>query len=278
VTAEAGRTVETTIRLQPARVVAKPVEDAPPPDPGPRVLVRLLRPDGTPYEGQVLTQSGSGRGAAVQAVDGRVSLDGFARGERFELVLFVRGHPRVRRAVEVEADSTDLGEIRLERGIDLRGTVLGADRTPLADARVLSDDDATGVSTDDRGAFVLAGQTPGRLSIAVFADGHVPHAVDVDVSPDSTPVEVVLARGASVRGSVRGPTGDPLPVGTWVTAKSLGDARGLDPHGFLLGVDGSFEARLRAGAHRFEVAGVPYGEWTFSEGETRDVVLSPEGR
>jgi hypothetical protein len=219
-----------------------------------------------------------GQVRASRVVNGRVLFDGVPGGTRLEFTLHVPGHPRIDREVEVTTDSLDLGDVRLERGVDLRGRVLGADRAPLEGARVLAEDGLSGAGTDDRGAFVLVGQATGDVSIAVFHEGHVASVMDVVLGLDSPPIEIVLARGALVRAAAFGADGKPLPSGTWVSVRFLGDARGIDPPGVMVAEGGTFETRLRAGGHRFEVAGVPYGEWTFAEGETRDLVLSPERR
>jgi hypothetical protein len=86
-----------------------------------------------------------------------------------------------------------------------------------------------------------------------------------------------------LRVSVLDPEGKALPEETWLVTESLADTRGLDEEGHVVGGDGRFEARFRAGRHRFHVTlddgtTVPYGEWTFVEGETRDLVLRPVGR
>lgn len=75
------------------------------------------------------------------------------------------------------------------------GTVLrGSTSAPIANAVVVLEGPATFTAiTDDKGAFRIAGVTPGAYHLTVQADGFLTERTELSVSGTATPVEVRLA-------------------------------------------------------------------------------------
>jgi RNA polymerase sigma factor (sigma-70 family) len=98
--------------------------------------------------------------------DGRFSIDGFALGRPIRLVAWSREHARHERTVL--AGTGEHLQVVLERGATIRGRVRTDGASPGAIEVSTTEDRDDGrlrcmVRTDDSGAFVLSGITPGEL-------------------------------------------------------------------------------------------------------------------
>jgi protocatechuate 3,4-dioxygenase beta subunit len=117
--------------------------------------------------------------------------------------------------------------IRLERGVQLRGRVLGEGGEPLGEARVRlhSEESPEGVvavqrqaaegsqlvSTDAQGNFRITGVTPGRVRLEAQAPGYQPSpSMALDLPPEGVVegVELVLQAGATLEGRVTNTRGE----------------------------------------------------------------------
>lgn len=113
-----------------------------------------------------------------------------------------------------------LGTFVLRQGTVLRGTVTGADGSPVAGARVWAlsrteqraSDEAfapPSATTADDGSFSIPGRPSGqKLDFWVCADGFLQEWSSIDFPED--PVQVRLLPAASIHGRVLGPDGSPL--------------------------------------------------------------------
>ncbi len=172
--------------------------------------------------------------------------------------------------VEVVAgdEPNDLGTLILAPGVLLSGRVRGAGGGPVAGAQ-LSVRDADGeqivvqragsawfASTASRqnGSFHFGGlPRDSRLVLLVVADGFLTRELAVTTGTDDQRLEVELARGARVAGTVLDPRGRPAS-GAAVSLQAAGAQRGLSTatsRTALTGEDGRFEAvGLRPGEYR----------------------------
>jgi hypothetical protein len=249
------------------------------------VSMRLLAPDGKPYAGHV--NRWWGRTELEMAVgtivpDGRVVWDQLADGE-YRLEARTGRYATVRRTVTLRpSEALDLGDVRLSEGVEISGRVVAPDGTPVVGASVSAADQTA--STDERGTFRLPRLDPGPWTLFAEAAGRARAEVEVHAGAGSAPVEVVLPRGALVRGRVLDARGEPPPGGSPILALPAGTSPN-HPAGVPWTDDrGRFELRMPPGRWRFALVGskggeVPLdGEWTFVEGETRDLVLRPATR
>jgi hypothetical protein len=142
-------------------------------------------------------------------------------------------------------------------GGELVGTVRDEAGEPVRRAKVMAgaeyasytllDDGATGLSpppylgfTDAEGMFHADSLAPGQTRVAIRAPGFVPLEEDVEVLRGSiTGVELTLPRGATLRGRVTGPDGQPL-TGAQVV---VGDFRDFLSIKVFSGDGGSFRLR-----------------------------------
>ncbi|MGE0145449.1 MAG: carboxypeptidase regulatory-like domain-containing protein [Planctomycetota bacterium] len=194
---------------------------------------------------------------------------------------------------------TELGDIRLERGLVLRGrvTVQGSDGFPLAGAIVTarpvgltslttptaeSEDGASAVC-DAGGEYAIADLPEGPVQVVARAPGFarvVRPVVELRVAVDNR-CNFELPRGATIVGSVRSTTGAPL-AGATIEARVLVN-RSTMAHRAFADADGNFEIiGLEEGA--FLVTAVANGhvptERKPIRAGARDVVLelSPQPR
>lgn len=115
----------------------------------------------------------------------------------------------------VAGETTEVGEIHLERGQPINVTVLDPQRKPVSDATVqvtaptfLLDmegpPDAEPARTDSNGVAVTEQQSPGRYLLRVRHPEFASNVHEVVVSGDEAPrTTVVLTRGGAIEGTVR---------------------------------------------------------------------------
>ncbi len=255
-----GRVVDSTGRpIAGARVVASRELGSPDDD----LPTRLIQ----------LTNIEAVAGVAIETVtgsDGAFTLRGVERGH-YALTALASGHgPATRRWVE-PADGVDLA---LAPGSRLEGSVLGADREPIAGALVraypepASDDvferiavqsrpPLEEVRSDASGRFVLERLGAGRFNLLVDARGHrrgTFRSVELVAGPNSERV-LELERGQVIRGVVVDADGKPV-AGTRVRVITKSTSPGqavvidFDDGSVVTGADGAFEfTTLDPGTH-----------------------------
>jgi hypothetical protein len=250
----------------------------------PSASLRLLTPEGKPYSGRayvLFARHGQGRGGGSETVlDGVVRLDGLPVGA-VDVDVQIGGFAPVERTFETRLrDHKDLGEVRLDPGLEARGRVLDLAGEPVPGARVSRKGAHDGVAADARGEFLLSHLPRTRVRIEVEADGFLAGSREVD--PGAVAVEIRLSRGASVRGTVRGADGKRVEDAALLAARlrenGMAAADGEGREWERSDAAGRVEWRLAAG--RWRIAWgvgsgeeVPLGEFTFAEGETRDLDL-----
>ena len=148
--------------------------------------------------------------------------------------------------------------LALKKGLSARGKVVDAQNNPVAGAQVFAQrrdvggrgnmvfraavmgqaDRPDGVSGAD-GSFVVAGLDEGEYAVSVTRDGFarkVVASLEVKGPEDSKWPPIVLAAGASVAGSVKSPTGQPV-IGAQIFAIGENAGRPIDT---ATGADGRF--------------------------------------
>jgi EmrB/QacA subfamily drug resistance transporter len=107
-------------------------------------------------------------------------------------------------------------------------TLIVATHVPGATAS-LTDDAGRQIATaraDDAGRIVLERLEAGGYTLAVTADGHLPAALGIILTPgDTVERELVLRRAATVAGTVRAPDGKPLKDALVVVLDGVGAVR-----------------------------------------------------
>jgi hypothetical protein len=244
--------------------------------------IRLLTANGQPYAGsgditvEQVTSTVSGEDWQ-EVTDGIFRVHGLLDGEA-RVVLRIGGFAPVSRRFEARMGRhLDLGEERLHPGIDLVGTVRDSAGLPIRGAEV-STEFTPAETTDSRGRFSIP-HLRGTVRLHVEAGGFAP--TDLHVDPARGPVEIRLARGAVVFGTVTDDSGAAVPTPHVSVRRLTPDGApvpGADPVSGDGAPDGGFRVRLAAGRHRFEVRQadgtfVLGGEATLTEGETHELIL-----
>ncbi|HEX6884303.1 MAG TPA: carboxypeptidase regulatory-like domain-containing protein, partial [Planctomycetota bacterium] len=225
-------------------------------------------------------------GKAFRDTDGSFRMEGFTAGE-WEVVVTSKDHSEARERLTFPV----LGAQRfaLPRAVTVRGLVLDPSGAPLAGAQLATRrarespfhfESEQGRRTDDEGRFELQRLAPGETILTASADGcapSLPVTLALEAGTTREDVRLVLRRGGTVVGEVRGPDGAPVReqrVMVWAA----------DFHG-----EGTTDAR-----GHFEIAGIPPGEVQvsaeleqglelseqaqLSEGETVSVLLAAPTR
>lgn len=156
------------------------------------------------------------------AADGRFSIDGFAPGRPIRLVAWSPEHAR--HEITVLAGTGEDLAVVLERGATIRGRVSTGQNPPgLVEVSTTGDRDDDRlrcmVRTDDEGAFVLAGITPGERVTVVAESPPPPLGRGAGKATMQLRVEpghlyewnaVIAAGGDVTSGTVRSSTGEAL--------------------------------------------------------------------
>jgi hypothetical protein len=119
--------------------------------------------------------------------------------------------------------------VRLERGLNVPGTVRRPDGQPVAGAELaamLGDDEVRARTvTDERGAFTLSGLSPGSYVVRARKGRGTTGTVYGFEVPSEQPLEVVIEPGAALEGEVIGGD-DPISVEvSWPTLRGERPAR-----------------------------------------------------
>jgi protocatechuate 3,4-dioxygenase beta subunit len=230
-----------------------------------RVRLRLVRPaDAEPHGAVVVSECAPGsvpnraggttrwvamqRGASPTEADLTFSVSPDARalcvcGEGFAPVV-VAIAPR-------SGELTDLGEVRVNAGLSLKGRVVTSDGKPVAGVEVtarLAEAELRGCKSGDDGTFVLEHLAPGPVVVRAFTDGLAGVAV-LDVARDAPSADVVVRVVGVLKGSVRNADGTAAARVEVEIRDGLADAE--DTTGNLrtvtTGSDGRFNTAVTAG-------------------------------
>ena len=211
------------VMLQATSVIGR-VLDAETNDPIAGANVELRKPrqwGGMETEATISDEEGAFRISDVEP--GSYSLK--VRAEAFAMVLFD--------GVTVEVGSIhDTGDIKLERGLSLRGTVTGPDNEPLEGVKIELREPpsgsfdfgggdkivASGV-TNKKGEFELLGVSEGKWDLEAELEGFAKYTdrIEVDTRPDT--LEIRMSRGGTIRGRLLDGEGNPVAE-TFVAATS----------------------------------------------------------
>lgn len=237
--------------------------------PGARIVGRLVADGGRTVVGQAALHDLDGRPvppaladrlAVESGADGRFAIEAVPVGEHVLVASApARAGRRVEVAVRVTDRQVDLGDVRLEPGLAIRGRVRSQAGRPIAGALVRASGprggDPSEVLSAANGTFVLAGLDPGTHHVSIEADGFA--AEQKTAEPGGAPLAVVLGQAGIISGRVVDDQG-PLVDGFRVTADTGGDfGRGrrqadLEEPG---GGDGRFRlSNLAAGTYALEVS------------------------
>ncbi|WP_219823574.1 MFS transporter [Nocardia nova] len=221
---------------------------------------RVLAGDGTPMTRTALTLiSPTGRqiGRAIARGDGHYALDAPEPGS---YVLIASADGFQPQATPITVGTRPLEhDVRLSGMSGLAGTVRAADDgTPVADALVIVTDSrgdvlAAGASGPE-GDYALTELVPGPVTVAVNAATFQPVALPAEVAGQGiTQLDVVLSRGAQLRGVVHGAHG-PLRD----ARVTLVDAAGAVIDSTTTDADGSYLfANLAVGDYTVVASGYP---------------------
>jgi hypothetical protein len=169
-------------------------------------------------------------------------------------VFTASGYAPWTRDVETRTGETlDLGEIRLEVGVEVAGTLTDAQGKPVGGASIGTDATrAEDTQSAADGTFRLAHLPRQAVALSITAEGFVD--VEVPVEPPVTGLRITLSRGGVLVGTVREPAGGRAltDLSVQVRDPQSDDATGRSAWS---GVDerGAFRARLLPGRYVVEV-------------------------
>ncbi len=232
------RVLEGRLRGLPRRIALEP---------GAELSGRFVADDGLPL-GEVRAHVRSwlpGDAAMTYGLDatsddtGRWSLIGVPPGEAV-LVALKGGRGRLRRTIQVDRPTTDLGDLVLLPGAALEVRVIDDTGSVVPGAKIATDTGAE-IYTDARGVAVLEALEPGRsLKVAASAAGHLKRDLQTLVEPGTGRIELVLERAHTVVGRLVDDSGVPVAGGT---VRAIAGRRSSHE---AVGPDGRFEVWLEA--------------------------------
>lgn len=144
-----------------------------------------------------------------------------------ELSISAPGFVEASVKVAVVAGKESRADVELSRGRTLRGRVIEAGGRPVANAEVDRERRWSNARTDAGGWFTLAGLEEGKLTITARKDGYLDGHAIVEPGPPRD-VTIVLGRGATVAGRVRGLSPQELAA-VEVIALSMSAPRQTEP-------------------------------------------------
>ena len=152
-------------------------------------------------------------------------------------------------------ETVDLGEIRLDAGVQILGRVEDKTGQPLAGIKVSVGETWTPenqiVTSDSRGAFLLGRLAPGGVEVEIQPEGFLPFEEDLQVPDGGGTWTVVLERGCVVRGTARTADGKTLAGHVVVLVPTDGASEGEEHQ--RTDDEGRYGTRLRAGVYRVEL-------------------------
>ena len=237
---------------------------------------QIVDSDGRPLTGRVRLEVFEERGlspAASDAVSAEAGADGrFALGPlptgKLGLGVSAPRHTarRVEVAIPVRGRAVDLGQVTLETGLVIRGSVRDREGNPVPGARVsasskgrIERSEGEAVTESDA-AFVIAGLRAGPHELIAAAAGYA--TARSQAEPGGSPVTLVLQPGGEITGRVVDARGDPVDDAD-VESQATDDPRwgprgtsGRSDEG-----DGRFELRdVAAGTYVLQVRASGRGE------------------
>jgi MFS family permease len=217
---------------------------------------RVLGPDGTPLADAAVTLIDTGGRQLGRTVSGRdggytVAAPGIAS---VVLIGSAPGH-RPQAATLLVSDVPVVCDLRLAGGGGLTGSVRGDGGGPLAGATATAtgaDGEVAGsAKADDKGEFALPELASGAYTLTLSADGHRPHATQVELTAgEPVRVDVSLQPAARVGGTVRDQGGRPLEDARVALLDASGDVVGQS----ITDADGTFGFEGLTGEHYTVVA------------------------
>jgi hypothetical protein len=191
--------------------------------PGARVVGRLVDANERALKGRVSVGELDGRATPMSLADslrteaqadGRFAIEGVPVGEHALGVVAPGQAPeRVEFAVRAGDRRVDVGDVRLEVGLAIRGRVRTKQGGAVADATVHGFAMRRGArlaeaTTEADGSFVLAGLDQALYSLSVQAPGY--GSIDKQAEPGGEPVDLVLEPAGSITGQVTDDRGKPI--------------------------------------------------------------------
>lgn len=166
------------------------------------------------HDGETVPDSLGAAIVATPGAGGAFALPGLPPG-RHRIEAWTRGFVPERFEITAGRTDADAGDVRLARGLTVRGIVRGPDGRPVADARVLVDrglqpfpGETPETRSEADGRFVLPGLTPGALKIVATADGLGRGSVSAETGAED--VVVTLKAWGAIRGTVVDESGQPI--------------------------------------------------------------------
>ncbi|HUF17837.1 MAG TPA: carboxypeptidase-like regulatory domain-containing protein, partial [Thermoanaerobaculia bacterium] len=180
-------------------------------EPGVRVTGKVTGPDGAGLESVFIQAQDPADRMAMAPMrpmttdaDGEYVIEGLAAGER-TLRFNKQGYVPEQKAVNISGKEARV-DVRLSRGLEVRGTVVDASGRPVAEASVMAQAPGAGAraSSDTNGAFTIEGLTAGRYSITATKTGLASEVLrDVDIATTGH-LRLVLDVGGTIYGRVSG--------------------------------------------------------------------------
>ncbi|RNG28924.1 MFS transporter [Streptomyces botrytidirepellens] len=217
---------------------------------------RVLGSDGAPLADAAVTLIDTGGRQLGRTVSGRDGTYTVAAPDTASVVLIgsAPGH-RPQAATLLVSDVPLACDLRLAGGGGLTGSVRAEGGGPLAGATATAtgaDGEVAGSATaDEKGEFALPELASGAYTLTLSADGHRPHATQVELTAgEPVRVDVALRPAARVRGTVRDQGGQPLEDARVALLDASGDVVGQS----ITGADGTFGFEGLTGEHYTVVA------------------------
>lgn len=229
------------------------------------VVGRLVGDAEKPVAGSVSVQEKDGVTAQALAellkaqacADGRFKIERVSPGS-YAFAALARGHAsdRVEALVGPKETTVDLGDVKLEVGLAIRGRVRERSGAPIAEATISAMPMGQQIATslDDvraemDGSFVLAGLQPGAYRLWITAPGYARNQRQASTGSDD--LEIVLDPAGVIAGAVVDETG--TPVESFTVAAQSPQTEGLRGPGL--------REALNAPDGRFLLDGAAAGTW-----------------
>ncbi|GEM_PF-5318042 len=176
---------------------------------------------------------------SIRNEQGVFEIDGLMSGKHNLRIHAAGFMPLTTEKYEVESGmALDLGDLYLERGAILSGTVRDAEGSPIAGAvvsipaargtaalviRGMGEEDDLSALTSPSGAFEIAGLSAGDHRIRVEHDAYAPYQGTASVSEGALHLEhdIVLAQGGRVQGIFRSKEGEPVVGGIVMISQGM---------------------------------------------------------
>ncbi|MES4904869.1 MFS transporter [Streptomyces sp. NPDC000395] len=219
---------------------------------------RVLGPGDAPLVGAAVTlidNTGRQLGRTLSGPDGRYALAAPDAGS-FVLIGSAPGH-EPQAATLLLSDAPVTCDVRLAGGGGPTGTVRAFGGAPLAGATAtaIGPDGAVAATAtaDERGDFALPELAPGSYTLTISAEGHRPHAAQLEITGrgQAPRIDAELRPAARVRGTVRAQGGRPVEDARVALLDSAGDVVGQ----CVTGADGAFHFEGLTDEHYTVVAG-----------------------